>query len=281
MTDYAHPEYLVSAEWLAANLDRPKMRIVDARSYFDGRDGYQAYLGGHIPGAVHASYPRDLGEPGASSPNLIPSATYLAETMERLGISNESLVIGYDDEGGHVASRLWLNLMYYGHDSVKILNGGIQKWQAAGQPLQSGPVDLAAGSFTPGSPRDGLRARTDEVLRAIGDSDVTLLDVRRATEFTGEEVRAARGGRIPGATLLIWRDNLNSDWTFKSADEIRARHEAVGIPADGEVITYCQGGVRAAHAAFSLHLIGHANVRVYDASWAEWGNRPELPVERG
>src|SRR5438105_12287052 len=173
MTDYAHPEYLVSAEWLAENLDRPNLRIVDARSYFDGRDGYQVYLGGHIPGAVHASYPRDLGEPGASPPNLIPSATYLAETMERLGISNDSLVIGYDDEGGHFASRLWLNLIYYGHDAVKILNGGIQKWQAEGRPLEYGLVDVPAGSFIPGSARDGLRARTDEVRRAIGDPDVT------------------------------------------------------------------------------------------------------------
>jgi thiosulfate/3-mercaptopyruvate sulfurtransferase len=281
MPDYAHPEYLVSTDWLAAHLDEPKLRIVDLRYYFDGRDGYQIYLGGHIPGAVHASYPTDLSNPAATPPNLVPDPEYIAAAMARLGISNDTLVVGYDDEGGHFASRLWLNLTYYGHDAVKILNGGIVKWRAEGRPLTTGPVAVPAGQFRASASRPGLRANADEVRRAIGDAAVTLLDVRRETEYTGEEVRAARGGRIPGAKLLLWRDNLNPDWTFKTADEIRVRHDAAGVRADGEVITYCQGGVRAAHAAFSLRLIGHENVRVYDASWAEWGNQAELPVESG
>jgi thiosulfate/3-mercaptopyruvate sulfurtransferase len=280
MSDYAHPELLVSTEWLVEHLDDPGLRIVDLRYYFDGRDGYQIYLAGHIPGAVHASYPTDLGNPAATPSNLIPDPEQMAATMAQVGISNETLVVGYDDEGGHFASRLWLNLAYYGHDRVKVLNGGFVKWQAEGRTVVPGPVSVPAGHFQPGAPREELRAHLDEVRRAVSDPGVTLLDVRRESEYTGEEVRAARGGRIPGAKLLLWRDNLNADWTFKTADEIRTRHDAVGVPSNADVITYCQGGVRAAHAAFSLRLIGHENVRVYDGSWAEWGNRADVPVEK-
>jgi thiosulfate/3-mercaptopyruvate sulfurtransferase len=281
MTDYAHPELLVSTEWLAEHLNDPEVRIVDLRYYFDGRDGYQTYLSGHIPGAVQASYPTDLGNPTATPSNLIPDPEQMAATMARLGISNDTLVVGYDDEGGHFASRLWLNLAYYGHDRVKVLNGGLVKWQVEGRPVTTGPVSVPAGHFRPGAPREGLRAQLSDVQRAVGDPNVALLDVRRESEYTGEEVRAARGGRIPGAKLLLWRDNLNPDWTFKAAHEIRARHDAAAVSASGDVITYCQGGVRAAHAAFSLRLIGRENVRVYDASWAEWGNRSDVAVETG
>ncbi len=280
MTTYAHPELLVETEWLAHHLDDPELRLVDGRNYFDGRDGYQVYLAGHLPGAVHLTYPDDLGDPAATPPNLIPGPERMATTMARLGLSNDTLVVGYDDEGGHFVSRLWLNLRYYGHDRLKILNGGIQKWLAEGRPLEVGPVVPPPGSFRPGPPREELRIRGDELRARLNDPKLTLLDVRRATEYTGEEVRAARGGRIPGARLLLWRDNLTPEWTFRPADEIRARHEAVGASPEGEIVTYCQGGVRAAHAAFSLFLIGYENVRVYDGSWAEWGNRTDLPLER-
>jgi thiosulfate/3-mercaptopyruvate sulfurtransferase len=281
MTTYAHPELLVETDWLAAHLDDPTVRIVDLRNYFDGRDGYQVYLAGHIPGAVHAKYPDDLGDPSATPTNRIPSAERIANVAGQLGISNDSLVVGYDDEGGHFASRLWLNLRYYGFDGVRILNGGFPKWQAEGRSIATGPFEVAPTNFVPGPPRPELRVTADELRERLGQPDLAVLDVRRATEYTGEEVRAARGGRIPGATLLLWRDNLNPDWTFRSADEIRERHRAAGVPDDADVVTYCQGGVRAAHAAFSLYLIGHENVRVYDGSWADWGNRPDLPIEQG
>jgi thiosulfate/3-mercaptopyruvate sulfurtransferase len=276
---YAHPELLASTEWLAEHLNDPNLRIVDLRYYFDGRDGHAIYLQGHLPGAVHASYPTDLGDPSQMPTNLIPAPEQMAATMRRLGISNDTVVVGYDDEGGHFASRLWLNLTYYGHDNVKVLNGGIQKWVAEGRPLATGEVTPPPGTFRPGQPRENLRIRGGELRAKLGEPNLALLDVRRLSEYTGEELRAARGGRIPGAKLLLWRDNLTGDWQFRPAEEIRARHDAVGATPDQEIVTYCQGGVRAAHAAFSLRLIGYENVRVYDGSWAEWGNQSDTPIE--
>lgn len=279
MANYAHPELLAETDWLAAHLTDPNLRIVDCRFYYDGRVGRDAYLAGHIPGAVYMAHPTDLSDPTATPPNLIPRPEQVAATMGRLGIGNDTLVVGYDDEGAHTAARLWWVLAYYGHTRVKLLNGGIVKWLAEGRPIESGPVTPEPTIFRPGAPQREMRIRGDELNAELNDPKLGLLDVRRFTEYSGAEVRAARGGRIPGATHLLWQENLNPDWTFRSAEEIRARHLAVGASPDKKVVTYCQSGIRAAHAAFSLHLIGYENVRMYDGSWNEWGNRTDLSIE--
>ena len=281
MANYAHPELLAETDWLAAHLTDLNLRIVDCRYYYDGRVGRDAYLAGHIPGAVYMAHPTDLSDPTATPPNLAPRPEGVAATMGRLGIGNDTLVIGYDDEGAHTAARLWWVLAYYGHTKVKLLNGGIVKWLAEGRPIESGQVTPEPVVFRPCPPHADMRIRGDELKSELNDSRLGLLDVRRLTEYSGAEVRAARGGRIPGATHLLWQENLNADWTFRSAEEIQARHEAAGATPDQNVVTYCQSGIRAAHAAFSLRLIGYENVRMYDGSWNEWGNRSDLPIETG
>ena len=157
----------------------------------------------------------------------------------------------------------------------------VDRWAAEDLPLQKDLVQARPARFTPQPPLEGLRIRADELVGRLHEPELVLLDVRREGEFRGTDVRAARGGRIPGAQFFPWQGNVRSDWTFLSPGEIRARHEQAGITPDHEIVTYCQAGVRAAHAALALRLAGYPNVRVYDGSWFEWGNNPDLPIEQG
>lgn len=279
---WARPELLVETDWLAAHLDDSGVRVVDCRYYFDGRDARRIYAEGHIPGAVYLSWAEDLGRPGEPVSNLVTPPERFAATMSRLGIGNDTFVVGYDDEGGHSAARLWWELAYYGHDRCAILHGGIVKWRQEGRPIESGVTQVPAARFTPGQPRTELRATLDEVRASIGRPDAKIVDVRRPSEYTGEEVRAARGGHIPGVAHRLWRNNVDheGDWRFRAPAAIRQAYQSLGVTPNQHVITYCQGGVRAAHTAFTLRLLGFDNVAVYDGSWAEWGNHPDVPIER-
>ena len=279
MSPFARPDLFWSTERVAEALSDPLVRVVDCRFSYEG-DARQDYLSGHLPGAVHCNWSTDLSAPPPESGHplwMLQGPEALAETMGRLGIGNDTMVVGYDAEGGHHAARLWLALRRYGHDGMAVMEGGIQKWTAEGRPIETGEATAKSARFVP-HPREGVIASREEVHLAVKTGDPWLLDVRRDSEFTGEEKRAARGGHIPGAVNVLWKDALHGDWTLKDADELEEMYANAGFGAETSTVTYCQAGVRAAFTHLVLTALGHDDVRTYDGSWEEWGNDPGLPI---
>lgn len=268
---------IVEVDELAPRLRDPRIRVVDCRFSFDA-DLRASYREAHIPGAVYCNWAEDLSDPPKPVRWMIASPERFAAAMSRFGIGDDTFVVAYDADGGHQAARLWWALRYYGHDDVAVLHGGIQAWTATGHGVESGDVSVAPAHFTPRA-RPQLRATKDEVLRVIGQAAPALLDVRRWSEYTGDEVRSRRGGRIPGARNLEWKESLDPSLRVKPERELRALFASRGITRETPVVTYCQGGVRAAHSAWVLSLLGNEHVKVYDGSWEEWGNDPTVPIE--
>ena len=268
---YARPELLAETNWLAQHLHEPNLRIVDLRSA-------EAYRQGHIPGAVHLSW-KALKDPG-NEVYVVP-ADALATLMGERGIGNEMTVVGYDDEGGLSAARLWWVLDYYGHPKAKVLNGGWNKWVKEKHPVTP---DVPTPQPAPFAVRAGPNkiCLVDELLGDLKRPKVVIVDARSASEYSGFDVRAKRGGHIPGAVNIDWTRNITNDdvKTFKPAAELQKMYEAAGVTKDKQIITHCHTGVRASHALFTLRLIGYHEVRNYDGSWQEWGNRPDLPITR-
>ncbi len=282
MAALARPELFMSTADVAARLADPTVRIVDCRFSFEG-DATKDYLAGHLPGAVHCDWSRDLSAPPPASGHprwMLLGPADFAGAMSRLGIGDDTHVIGYDAEGGHHAARLWLALRRYGHDRFAGMEGGIQKWLTEGRPTESGEVRVARAAFTP-RPRSGVIATKEEVLAAVRTGDPWLLDVRRDSEFTGAEKRAARGGHIPGAVNILWKEALRDDWTLRDAEELEELYANAGFGAETSAITYCQAGVRAAFTHLVLTALGHDDVRTYDGSWEEWGNDSAVPIIEG
>lgn len=276
--------FLVSTDWLAEHLDDPNVRVVDCRFYFDGRVGRDEYDKGHLPGAVFLDWSTELATKQDPIAFKVARGEQVKAAMERIGVGDDTTIVGYDDEGGHFVSRVWLVLARHGHgDRVKLLEGGITKWQQEGRPLTTEPPATRHSTFTPRDASEDLLVTAEQVLQLEDDPNTVIVDVRRQSEYTGEEARAKRGGRIPGSTWIFWQDNLDwsGDRAFRSEAEIRARYESAGVTPDKQVVAYCQGAVRAAHTAITLKMLGYDNVRVYDGSWEEWGNRDELPLDKG
>jgi thiosulfate/3-mercaptopyruvate sulfurtransferase len=282
VSPFTRSDLFWSTERVAAAARDPDVRIVDCRFSFD-EDMRAAYLRGHLPGAAYVSWSDDLSAPAPPSGHprwMLLGPADFAPVMSRLGIGDSTMVVGYDAEGGHHAARLWLALRRYGHDRAAVMEGGIQKWIAESRPLEPGEVRLPPATFTP-RPRQGVLATKEEVLAAVRSGDPWLLDVRRDTEFTGEEKRAARGGHIPGAVNILWKEALHDDWTLRDADELEEFYTNAGFGPENSTITYCQAGVRAAFTHLVLTALGHEDVRTYDGSWEEWGNDPAVPIITG
>lgn len=287
--EYAHPESLVSPSWLAKHLEEPGLRVVDVRfeirpgpnGHLEPTAGRGEYETGHVPGAVFVDLMGDLAHPDA--PLEILSPERFEALMGRLGIGNDTTVVVYDGSGGTWAARLWWALRYYGHDDVRLLDGGFARWTGDGRSVEAGVVRPVQAHFQ-ARLRPELRVARGDVLAAIPDDDVCIVDALPEPFFLGDAklYPKHRAGHIPGARNLPAPANLDPETsTLLSADALAERWARAGVPRNKRVITYCGGGVFAAFALFALHLLGHEDAALYDASWSEWGASSELPVETG
>lgn len=274
MADYPRNDLLVEAEWLASRVDDPNVRIVDAR-------GAGRYAEGHIKNAVNLPVAR-LDDPSAPVRSTLLPADRFATVVGGSGIGTGHTVVIYDDGPGLMSTRLFWALEYYGHGNVKVLNGGIARWMAEGKELVSAPTSVQPAQFQ-AQPHPERGATKQEVSEQLTKGDTVVLDVRSKDEYTGAVSQALRGGHIPGAKWRDWSESLQPGPVpvLKDAAELQKGFQSAGVTPDKEVITYCQGGVRAAHSYYVLRLLGFDKVRNYSGSWGDWGNDPSLPAEQG
>ncbi|MDX1662477.1 MAG: sulfurtransferase [Candidatus Promineifilaceae bacterium] len=278
---YANPDVLVSTEWVAANLDRTdEVRLVESN------EDVLLYSTGHIPNAVHIDWVADLNDPVRRD---YINAEQFQELMARQGIDNDTTVVFYGDKNNWWAAyALWV-FRLFGHDNVKIMDGGRKKWVDEGRELTQETPEVPRSEYRAPQRADyKIRAFRDQVLDHL-DDDQPLVDVRSPAEFSGELLHmpgspqegALRGGHIRGAVNVPWSRAVNEDGTFKSADELRAIYEEEqGLTPHKNVIAYCRIGERSSHTWFVLnYLLGYPNVRNYDGSWTEWGNLVDVPIE--
>ncbi len=281
--------YFVEAGWLAEHLGDASLRIVDLRGvirppdapppwYLESRD---LYVQGHIPGAVFVGWLTDLVEPDAPVKMTVPSPQRFAALMGGLGIGDGHAVVAYDDEGGHIAARLWWLLNYYGHPAVRLLHGGFPRWAAEGRPVTAEPPAHRPAVFTP-RVQPGWRATAAEVRRAMQDPGARLVDCRGPRDFRGEVGRGNRKGRIPGAVNVpiaeLWEGPHK---TWKDPGRLRALYEGTGVRPADRIITYCNAGVSASVGLLALRLLGYPQAANYAGSWYDWERDPDNPVATG
>ena len=287
---FAHPEYLVSTDWLAAHLDDPAVVVFDCTTHLipDPKATYQVLPGradfeaAHVPGAQFIDLQADLSDPTQRFRFMRPTPEDFAAAMRRLGVSDASRVILYSTANLWWASRVWWLLRSFGHDAAAVLDGGMQKWRREERPIVTGPAaPPAPGDFTVRAVRD-LMADKEEVLAAIGDHAVCTINALAPAQHSGAGGNSyGRPGRIAGSVNLPAAHLLDPETnTLLPAETLRAKFGAVGA-LDKRVITYCGGGIAASADALALVMLGHTDVRLYDASLSEWAVDPALPMETG
>ena len=237
----------------------------------------EAYAAGHIPGAIHL----DLWGVSLIDTDPAPLRAFMwmiEHVLAVHGVDSATPVVVYDEQSGVRAARAFWFLEYFGHPSVRLLDGGFNAWIAAGLPVTRDAGPAPTSDWT-GTREAHTLATWKEVMNALGRGDAVILDTRTDGEYAGTTVRARRGGAVPGAVHIEWTRNLSPSGDYRPAAELKRMYEEAGVTPDREVITYCQGGYRAAHSYLALRLLGYPRVRMYIGSWKEWGDREDLPIE--
>jgi thiosulfate/3-mercaptopyruvate sulfurtransferase len=273
MKGYANPQLVLSPQDLAPLLEADaasRPLLLDLRPP-------EAYAAGHIPSAIHL----DLWGVSLIDTDPAPLNAFMwmiEHVLAVHGVEGSTPVVVYDEQSGVRAARAFWFLEYFGHPSVRLLDGGFNAWAASGLPVTRDASPPPKSEWTGGRDERTL-ATWKNVKNAIGSRDAVIVDTRTDAEHEGSLVRARRGGAVPGAVHIEWTRNLAESGEFKPASDLKKMYTDAGVTPDREVITYCQGGYRAANSYLALRLLGYPRVRMYIGSWKEWGDREDLPIE--
>ena len=280
MADYAHPGSLVDTQWVADHGSGANVRLVEVDV------DTAAYEQGHIAGAVGWNWQSQLQQ---SVRRDLASKEEMEQLLGGSGISNDTTVVLYGDNNNWFACWAFWQMKYYGHNDVRIMNGGRAKWEAEGRPLATDVPSVSAVSYQAAAADESIRAYRDQVLASVNAGGISLVDVRSPDEFSGAllappnlpQEGSQRGGHIPGAANVPWAQAVAEDGTFKSADDLQELYGGRGIDGSRDTVAYCRIGERSSHTWFVLtQLLGHQNVRNYDGSWTEWGSIVGAPIEK-
>ncbi len=285
MTGFVHPQFLVETDWLEQNLANPDVVVLDCTVHLQVQPsgpykivpGRADYEKGHVKGAQFCDVSRDVSDTTQKFNFMRQKPEDFAASMRRFGISNTTRIVTYSTANPWWATRVWWLLREFGHDNAAVLNGGWQKWSKEGRPTDTGPSPTRApGDFTVQAVRN-LMADKDEVKAAMGNAAICTLNALMPAQYAGGTY--GRPGQIPGSATLAAAHLLDpATNTFLPADELRKRLSAVGA-MDRPVIAYCGGGIAATADALALIMLGHTNVKVYDASLSEWAKDESLPIQ--
>ncbi|MBV9272063.1 MAG: sulfurtransferase [Candidatus Eremiobacteraeota bacterium] len=279
MPDYAHPEVLESTQWLADHTDDPNVRIVEVDV------DTAAYGEGHVPNAIAWAWSSQLSDQLRRD---ILAKDELDRLLSESGVTPDTIIALYGDNNNWFAAWAFWQLKIYGHEDVRIIDGGRKKWIAEGRELTNDVPEFPRTVYTSNAPDLSLRAYLADAQNASREGRAHLVDVRSPAEFTGEIIAppglpetAQRGGHIPGARSIPWGKAVNDDGTFKSYEELRALYGNEGVDGSKPVIAYCRIGERSSHTWFVLkYLLGYDTVTNYDGSWTEYGNLVGQPIEK-
>ncbi|WP_216830968.1 sulfurtransferase [Alkalihalobacterium elongatum] len=263
-------DILVNSEWVRKHKDAVK--LIDTR-----KEGYDE---GHIPGALQFPY-TELQDPHHPIEDYLISKKQFQKEMRKLGVRNDQTVVVYDDGSSPYAARLFFALEYYGHEDVRLLDGGLKAWLDSGNELTKDVYETKKGNFK-AQPKETLIVDKSFVKDAIGKDNTVLLDVRSPEEYRGEDIRAKRGGHIPTAVNLEWKEALQLKGVpyFKPLHQLEEQFNQIRVTPDKTVIIYCHTALRSSHTYFVLRLLGFEQLHVYEGSWAEWGNDPDTPIDQ-